>query len=202
MHRISRPALVAALLLVAIVGIRPALAGAPLVCHPFDIGSARSLPIAQIGFGAPDRKYDVSHLVSDTIDLLAPRTPVIVRMETIRRATLYAQAYPAQAIALFDALHQRAGVNSPDGPNAVFDFGYLVETYRQAGVKVGNDVDGYVWIQKAIALTNDPQMEFAAAIITAWPKRSTHPDHVRKATAAAPTDQLLNRNLSDHVPQG
>jgi hypothetical protein len=193
---------VAAVFLVAIVGIRPALAGTPLVCFPFDIGNARSLPIAHTGYGAPDPKYDASQLVGDTIDLLAARTPVIVRMETIRRAALYARAYPGRATELYDALQQRARVSSPDGPNAVFDFGYLVETYRQAGVKVGNDVDGYVWIQKAIALTNDPQMEFAAALVTAWPKRSTHPDHVRKATAAAPNDQLLNRNLADHVPQG
>ncbi|MBZ5560752.1 MAG: hypothetical protein LAO77_26150 [Acidobacteriia bacterium] len=39
---------------------------------------------------ATDPKYDVSPLVADT---LAPSAPTMVRMETLRRATVYASDY-------------------------------------------------------------------------------------------------------------
>ena len=81
------------------------------------------------------------------------------------------------------------------------DFGYLVETYRQAGVHLADDIDGYVWVQKAIALQKDPQMEFAAAIISAWPKRAEHTEHVRNATAGAANDPLLSKNLAGHLQE-
>ena len=43
---------------------RPAFAGPPLVCFPFDIGHARSLPILDRGYGAPDLKYDKPALLA------------------------------------------------------------------------------------------------------------------------------------------
>ena len=51
----------------AVLSTRPAFAGPPLVCFPFDIGQARSLPILQSGYGAVDPKYDVAHLVTGQI---------------------------------------------------------------------------------------------------------------------------------------
>src|SRR5437660_1898314 len=129
----------------------PALAGPPLLCFPFEIGQARSLPVVNRGFGEIDPRYDVSHLVSDTIELLGPKTPVIVRMETLRRATLYARSNAKLGAELLAKLQERAGVSSADAPLAVFDFGYLVETYRQAEVRIASDVDGYALVQKAIA---------------------------------------------------
>ena len=185
----------------AVLSTRPAFAGPPLVCFPFDIGQARSLPILQTGYGAVDPKYDVAHLVTDTLELLTPKAPVIVHMETIRRAALYAKANPYAGAALLSAVQARAETRSVDAPLAVFDFGYLVETYRQAGAQVGADVDGYVWVQKAIALDGNPQMEFAAAIMSGWPRRPNHAAHVRTAEAAARNDELLNRNLAGHIQE-
>ncbi len=57
----------------------------------FDIGTASSLPW-NVG---PDWKgmldtYDRSHLTTDTLALLTETTPIVVRMETLRRAALYA----------------------------------------------------------------------------------------------------------------
>ena len=179
---------------------RPAFAGPPLVCFPFDIGHARSLPILDRGYGAPDPKYDLSRLVPDTLELLDPKAPVIVHMETIRRAALYAKDNAKAGEMLLTAIEKRAATPGADAPVNVFDLGYLVETYRQAGVALPSNVDGYVWVQKAIALKTDPQMEFAAAIISAWPRRADHAEHVRLATAAAPKDELLGRNLSGHLP--
>jgi len=200
MRRISIAVSVCTLAVAATLGARPAFAGPPLVCFPFDIGHARSLPILDRGYGAADPKYDVSRLVADTLELLDPKAPVIVHMETMRRAALYATTHTQAGEALLAALQKRAAIPGPDAPLAVFDLGYLVETYRQASVPLGGNIDGYVWVQKAIALRPDPQMEFAAAIMSAWPRRADHAEHVRVASAAAATDELLGRNLAGHIP--
>ena len=181
---------VATTMAAALLAAQPVLAGPPLVCFPFEIGNARSLPEL------------VELLRADqTIELLDAKTPVIVHMETMRRAALYALANRTAGAELLAKLRERAGMKTADAPLAVFDFGYLVETYRQAGVHLGDEIDGYVWVQKAIALQKDPQMEFAAAIISAWPKRAEHTEHVRNATAGAANDPLLSKNLAGHLQE-
>src|SRR5437667_464617 len=84
-------------LLVTLLGIpQTTQAGPPLICHPLDIGGAKSLP--WIGGDRPsgadwrgvDPNYNLGQLVVDTLALLTPDTPVLVRMETMRRATVYA----------------------------------------------------------------------------------------------------------------
>ena len=192
---------VATTMAAALLAAQPVLAGPPLVCFPFEIGNARSLPIVHTGYGAVDPKYDVSRLSADTIELLDAKTPVIVHMETMRRAALYALANRPAGADLLAKVRERAGKKTENAPLAVFDFGYLVETYRQAGVHLADDIDGYVWVQKAIALQKDPQMEFAAALISAWPKRADHTEHVRNATAGAANDPLLSRNLPGHLQE-
>ncbi len=64
-------------------------AGPPLVCHPLLIGNAKSLPSGDSPFGF-DKEYNRDQLIEETLALLSPNMPVIVRMETLRRATLYA----------------------------------------------------------------------------------------------------------------
>ncbi|MBI3400409.1 MAG: hypothetical protein HY048_03220 [Acidobacteria bacterium] len=120
----------AALLVLA----RPALAGPPLLCFPFDIGAAKSLPMAADAaknWRATDPKYDVSHLVADTLALLVARTPTMIRMETLRRATVYASTNPKVAGALTAALKER---DEARAPMAAFDYGYFVEASRQAAM--------------------------------------------------------------------
>jgi hypothetical protein len=116
---------------------RPALAGPPLLCFPFDIGAAKSLPMAPEAaknWRAIDQKYDVSHLVADTLTLLVPSTPTMVRMETLRRATVYASAHPKVAVELMSALKARDDARAP---MAAFDYGYFVESSRQAAAIKG-----------------------------------------------------------------
>src|SRR6185295_18703636 len=159
---------------VALTTATPALAGPPLLCFPFDIGAARSLPIGHGGWRAIDPAYDVSHLVDDTVGLLAPGTPVLVRMETLRRATLYAAARPEIATALLARLRDRAKAPTPgsiDAGLAVFDFGYLVETIRQAEpvfkqrIAAIDGIDGYQFVLKARALRSDASMDYPANLI-------------------------------------
>jgi len=149
----------------------PVLAGPPLLCHPFDIGAARSLPMGSGGWRATDPAYNISHLVDDTLALLTPQTPILVRMETIRRATIYASANTAVAEALLNALQQRAAIPTPDVPLALFDFGYLVETYREgtfmfsAPVAAIDRIDGYQIVLKARAIARNDEMTPAAKLI-------------------------------------
>ena len=184
----------------------PALAGPPLICHPIDIGSEQSLPWTSTGWNLGGQEnYDVRHLVADTLALLTPSTPVLLRMETLRRATLYAQQRAPVAKELLFRLEARSRENPKDALEA-FDFGYLVECYRQASwLRQHTDwlkADGYAWVVKAIALRgSDPQMEFAAALMTAEGPRSEHDHHLQNALAGAKADAMLARNLSSHFPK-
>jgi hypothetical protein len=174
-----RPALFAALTVAAMLTARPALAGPPLVCFPFDIGTARSLPMGTGGWKATDPTYNVAHLVDDTLGLLTPDTPVLVRMETLRRATIYASTNRTAATALLNALQARATIADAHVALAVFDFGYLVETYRQAKpiftslVAAIDGIDGYQLVLKAQAMQRDETMTRAAKLIVDGQPRST-----------------------------
>ena len=208
-------ALTAALLFLA----GTAIAGPPLICHAIDIGTAQSLPWTSSGWNLSGQEtYDVSRLVPDTLVLLVPSTPVLVRMETLRRATLYAQKRTAVAKELLFRLEARTRENPKDAL-AAFDFGYLVECYRQASwlrqhtdwLKASGDttsanlvmkIDGYESVRKAIALRgSDPQMEFAAALMTTEGARSEHERHLQNAIAGAKADALLARNLASRFPK-
>lgn len=166
-----RPALFAVLTVTALLTARPAFAGPPLLCFPFDIGSAKTLPMGTGSWKTVDTKYNVSHLVGDTLALLTPETPVLVRMETLRRATIYASTHPEIAAALLDALRTRASKADAGAALAVFDFGYLVETYKEgtymfsAPVAGIDRVDGYQLVLKAQAMQRDDTMSRAAQLI-------------------------------------
>ena len=163
--------MVAAMTAATFASARPALAGPPLLCFPFEIGAARSLPMGTGGWRATDPKYDVSHLVADTVALLGPETPVIVHMETLRRATVYAASNPAVAEQLLDTLQARAAVPTANAPLAVFDFGYFVETYRQGKfmfttpIRGADRIDGYQLVLKAQAIARNDDMRRAAKLI-------------------------------------
>ena len=208
--------LIAALLCLATV----AQAGPPLICHTIEIGQAKSLPWISHNWNlSGGENYDTKNLVRDTLEILAPGTPVLVRMETLRRATLYARKDPVAAKELLARLHSRATAAESSGhPDALawFDIGYLAETYRQwlgqnlphmtDGMRMdpnpASGVDGYAMVKKALALRgstlhgDDPQMEFAAALITLSGPQDEHRQHAQKAIGGAKTDSLLAQNLS------
>lgn len=204
-----RPAL--ALTLGTLLGFAPAAhAGTPLICHPYAIGSAKSLPAGPDWHGV-SRDYDRRHLVDDTLAFLTPDTPVIVRMETLRRAAIYAtsgmrnwdrNAYTAEdravAQALFDRLEARVkGATGSERALALFDAGFFVETLRHARLDLG--IDGYERLTRAIAARGrDAEMEFALALASSWPKRKEHAEHLARARAGASEGSLLAANLASH----
>jgi len=199
-----------------------AQAGPPLICHPIEIGQAKSLPWISHSWNlSGGENYDTKNLIRDTLEILAPDTPVLVRMETLRRATLYARKDPVAAKELLARLHARAtSAESSGHPDALawFDVGYLAETYKQwigqnlphmtDGMRMDANpaagVDGYALVKKALALRSaslhgdDPQMEFAAALISLSGPQEEHRHHAKKAITGAKTDSLLAQNLSAH----
>ena len=166
-----RPLTIALVAAAALASARPALAGPPLLCFPFEIGGAHSLPMGTGSWRAIDPSYNVAHLVDDTLALLTPQTPILVRMETLRRATVYASTNAAVADALLSALQARAAVPTPDAAMAVFDFGYLVESYRQAKpiftatIPAVDRINGYQLVLKAQAIARNDEMMRAAKLI-------------------------------------
>ena len=203
--------LIASMLCLAAV----AQAGPPLICHTIEIGQARSLPWTSDTWDlSGGETYDTKNLVRDTLEILGPDAPVLVRMETLRRATLYARKDPSAAKELLARLHARATSAESSGHAdalAWFDVGYLTETYKQwigrnlphmtDGMRMDSNpaagVDGYALVKKAIALRgSDPQMEFAAAMITLSGPQDEHRQHALKAISGAQTDSLLAQNLA------
>jgi hypothetical protein len=181
-------------------------AGPPLICHPIEIGQAKSLPWVDLNYQKGRGGYDPKNLTRDTLAILEGSTPVLVRMETLRRATLYARQDPQVAKELLTRLHVRAANSDAAGhPEALawFDVGYLAETYRQwIGKGEPNPaagLDGYGLIKKAISLRGqDPEMEFAAALVTLRGPESDRREHARKAMAGAKNDPLLAQNLASN----
>ncbi len=198
---VSTCALSAALALAAVV---PVLAGPPLICSRFDIGTASSLPwnVGTDWKGMLDT-YNRSRLTTDTLALLTETTPIVVRMETLRRAALYATTDKRAADRLLTALITRAksaGVDGKIDALSLFDAGYLAESYKQANPISGwigslaSAIDGRAMVERSLAMRGgDPAIAFAASLMT---EGASHANHLRQAQEGAKADQLLARNLS------
>ena len=196
------------------------LAGPPLICHPYDIGTAQSLPWGGQIWSQIDKSYNTNRLVEDTLALLTPQTPVLVRMETLRRATVYGLvptldrtvASPVKELTVARELLSRLKARVPESgvksekataALALFDYGYLIESYKQTGpgsqgIQIAGGVDGYAILVKAIGMKGgDPEMEMAAALAK-WDRNGSHLAHLQRSIAGAPEGSLLARNLVSH----
>ncbi len=186
----------------ALALIRSAAAGPPLICHEIRVPEGQSLPWGKDGFSKA-RGYSTSGVVRDTLELLSPRMPVLVRMETLRRATLYIDDNQSQADELLGELMARAlDAEAAGAPDALawFDAGYLAQCYRQSGTKASfgpaaskaagsGAIAGYSWVVKALDIAgSNPQMEIAAALMTADHRVPQHEAHLKRALAADATE--------------
>jgi hypothetical protein len=187
----------------------PALAGPPLICHPFETEGGKLIAWGKgSGWNTPDRAYDIRKLVADTEAVLTAEAPILTRMENMRRAAIYAMRDPQIANDLLKTVMARALATTTDS-RAWFDAGYLIETYKQAvhlrherkpelrawaAVDETIRVDGYSWVKKAMAMTApSAEMELAASLMT---QGTTANAHRAKAVAAAPKGSLVARNLA------
>ena len=187
----------------------PALAGPPLICHPFEVESGKLIAWGSgPGWNTPDRSYDIKKLVPDITAVLTKDAPILTRMENMRRATIYAMRDPVLAQELLKTVMERALATTSDS-RAWFDAGYLIESYKQAeelrenrrpelrawaAVDETIRVDGYDWVKKAMAMTApNAEMEFAASLMT---QGTVAKAHRARALAAAPKNPHLAKNLA------
>ncbi len=205
--------LLARLLLALVAFAAAAHAGTPLICHPYAIGAAASLPGSDGDWKGVNPAYDRTKLVGDTLALLTPETPLLVRMETLRRAAIYATAGlrgwgtrqgidPADKVQIAQLTAQLearlAGASGRARGLALFDAGFLAETIRHTGIDGG--AEGYARLLEARDLLGaDPAVDFALALASSWPRN--HADralHLSRARAAAAPDSPVARNLLTH----
>jgi len=190
----------------------PALAGPPLICHPFDTAGGTLIAWGNgSGWNTPLPSYDVKKLPAEVAQLLASDAPVLTRMENLRRATIYAMQDPAVAHQLLTVVMGRA-LTPRSGAQAWFDAGYLIESYKQAAhLREGSafwskdkawkatdetlKVDGYGFVKKAIAMAGAPnaEMEFAASLMTQGTAASAHR---ARAAASAARGSAVAQNLA------
>jgi hypothetical protein len=199
---------IAAFLVTLFLFTTSALAGPPLICHAIDIGNAKSLPWVSHNWNLTGgESYDTKNLITDTLAILDSDPTVLVHMETLRRATLYAQSDPVVSRQLLLKLLGRANGAGNSAPAALasFDAGYFAETLNQVSrihkgtTNPAQGFDGFSLVKKAIQLRgDDPQMAFAAALITLDGPAAEHQDYAQKTIAGAKSDPLLARNLSTH----
>lgn len=201
---------------VAILALATSLvAGPPTVCHPVQTpAKANLIPVGENL--APDSSYDRERLIADTLKILTPDQDVLVRMEALRRATLYVNTDDQLAFHLWAALQARVLKSEAAGTSdamAWFDAGYLAQTYAQIGVFRGlGDTfpSGYEWVLKSRALVKDEaqgaKVDFALALMTSylkvpgkkWGPHRDHEDHLRAAVSHTEAGTLLARNLEYH----
>jgi hypothetical protein len=191
----------------------PARAGTPLLCVPNDIGAAPSLPWGpDAGGKQPRADYDPSRLIADTLALLTPRTPVLERMETMRRATLYATRFAktgrpelgAELLARLQARVLDAEAAGPPAGDALawFDAGYFAGSIEAwSATRARHQYAGYAWVVKASRARGiDPAMELAAAIMSFEDPRKSD-GHWARASAGSKSNPLLARNLASRRAQ-
>jgi hypothetical protein len=204
--------LFAAFVVMMLAFASPALAGPPLICHPFDTAGGALLEWGSgPGWNTPHPSYDVKKLPAEVARLLDADAPVLTRMENLRRATIYAMKDPAVAHQLLTVVMGRA-LTPRSNAQAWFDAGYLIESYKQAthlrerGSLWSKDkawtatdetlkVDGYGFVKKAMAMAGAPnaEMEFAASLMTHGTVASAHR---ARAAASAARGSVLAQNLA------
>lgn len=189
-------------------------AGPPLICHPFEAGDSVGLPGGDASdFKGANRSYDRTRVVGDALAALTPDRSVIVRMETLRRAAVYAsngmegldhnRGYSADdtrlALTLLEKLRERTTTAATNDARALalFDVGFFSECLRQA--RMIDRTDGYDLLVKADQLRGgDPEIQFALALAGNSPRRPEQSEHLRLARLGAKDGSLLATNLASH----
>jgi hypothetical protein len=164
-----------------------AVAGPPAVCWTVEIGGAATLP---------GKSADV---VEDALHLLDGKMPVLVRMETLRRAALQLEESRGGRDALLRRLMVRVlDAEAAGKPSALawFDAGYAAGCFNQ--LRNDWEADGYPWVQRAIALSGDGQMEYAGCLLTLMgtERQKQFHAHLERMKEAAAKDPLLAKNLA------
>jgi hypothetical protein len=191
---------------------RSALAGPPLICHPFETGATALLPWGTgKSWNAVDPAYDVANLPRDLDRVLQQQQTLLGRMENLRRAVVYSASHPAVARQVLIAAMTRAATG-PRDHLAWFDAAYLIESYRQAKhARLGNmlsgigrpatsfrelnELDGDAMLETLMAQQGaTPDYAFAHALMA--PDNATAHQRWQKSRTLAGSGTLLSRNVA------
>jgi len=183
------------LFVLALLGLAGAVrAGPPAICWPLEIGDAKTLPAEDEGLAK-----DPGRVVEETLELLDGSLPVLARMETLRRASLYLADSPAGRHALTRALATRVLDAEADGRPAAlawFDAGYAAGCFEQ--LRSEESPRGYRWVRHANGLAGgDARMEYALCLLTLMDGPELFRAHLAKVEAGAGEDPLLAKNLAE-----
>lgn len=191
----------------------PAAGGPPLICFPYDIGGGKSLPWGGDAFTA-SAGYDRSKVVADTLELLKSEPDTLVRMETLRRATIYVKGDRARAGELlarlaWKALDAEAADDRKWAATALFDAGFLAACYRQHEIDVGDKpgfadgIQGWAWVKKALEYDgSDPARQFAAALVRMETNDGAHRPYLVRAVQGADPGSRLARSIEGNHALG
>lgn len=212
--RIALTLAAAALATTLVVG--PAEAGPPLLCHEIQIGEIKSLPWGDDTF-KKSADYSPASVVDDTLKLLDGELPVLARMETLRRATLYIERDSAKADQLLGSLLTRtldAEVVMEAKVLALryFDAGYFAATLQQAGIETAfgpangkhdlHRVPGYAWMVRAYKMADlDGDMAFGLALVTADSRMTEHTMFVERAAQTSAANDAARNDLLGWIGQ-
>jgi len=182
-------------LVLGVVGT--AVAGPPAICWPVEIGDAKSLPWGKDAF-AKDGAYDARRVVEDTLALLDASMPALVRMETLRRATIYLEDSQPGRDALLRALMARVLDSEAAGtPSALawFDAGYAQGCFSQLRER---GAGGYAWVRRAAEISGgNAEMEYGCCMLSLMGQRDDFKGHLGKVEAGAAKNPLLAKNLEN-----
>lgn len=206
------------LALLAALVAGPAVAGPPLLCEPFDTAGAPTLPWGGARWNQPAPDYAIAGLPAHLDRLLAVDVPVVARMETLRRAAIYASRDGGVLARVLAGMEARiaATAGTPAEALALFDAGYFRETLQDVARLQGYDMpgigavdsaalaaaidapDGHLRIAEALERRpGDAGMAFASAVVAAADERDGDlARHAKAARAAAPRDALVALNVA------
>lgn len=203
-----KPLLLTTLLLASTFAAAAHRPGPPLICHPLDIGEATTMP-------EPSERSSTGSIISDTLAALQTAKSTLVRMETLRRATVGLVRDERAACDLLTrlalvAMDAEAANNKSAAGTAYFDAAYLAACYDQMGINlpakpgVAEGVEGYLWAQHALTLSGgNAEMEFGTALIVHPVMHrgldAVYRKHLDRAYADAPKGSLLEKNVLAHA---
>lgn len=196
----------------------PPLLGPPAICHPIDIGDAKSLPWGKHPFDV-NKDYDLDHLVKDTYKILEESSDTLVHMETLRRATIYLEGMGSGKVSrkkseelsqnLEHTLRKRLQHTIAFFENkertkqqlgyAYFDLGYFLGALNQ--VRDKEHGMGAKELDKAAKLMENDGAAYLGAALASWNLRDhNNPPYgyLSKSIALVQDDdELLQKNLTE-----
>ena len=210
-------------------GCVAALFGPPTICFPIDIGDGVSLPWSEEGKAVeydPFRRVEAAGggetagIITDTLAILDKEPSALVRMETLRRATFYANGMRTKGKApewvadrlmgevLARALDREAADDDDKATvekgmaDAWLDAAWLRACYGD--LREHAATRQYDWLIRGMILngSKNPDFDFAAAVLTMHAKalgrdrlEMFHSGHVKRAAVGAKEGSLLAKNL-------